>query len=353
MSGDGRDHDGPVRYSDSGMSANQQSIYAALPGVEVPVSRVQDELAHMWEGVQDPGQDEVAEFRASQMNVIIHFGRKTTVEEAVDRFSGTLRFAQRYPCRMIVLCPEETDREDTLMTLKMFAECYVGKSQREKSCCEALILAYPRESRSFLENQVSILLENDLPTYYWFHHFASARNVAKYLSFLRNCKRIVYESGLETPDVAEVPWPQPERVRDLVHARLLPARQSIGQFLSSFDPALLCEGPASIEMRHSQEMEAEARVLLGWFRARLEACADLSGVARLPDSIARVRDAGRGDFPVELRCDYGDGRYFYWKADLARNHGRIEANIDRGKLTLPMSVHLLSLEMELAEAFFF
>ncbi len=334
------------------MSADQRSIFAALPGLEVPVHRIQDELAHMWEGAPDYGKGEVAEYRASQMNVIIHFGRGTTADEALARFSGTLRFAQRYPCRVIALCPEDRGSEDSLMILKLFAECFVGKTQREKSCCEALILAYPRESKGFLENQVSILLENDLPTYYWFHHFASARNVSDYLSFLQSCKRIVYDSGIETPDATEVAWPQPERVRDLVVARLLPVRQSVGQFLSSFEPGELCKNLKSIQLRHSPELRAEARCLLDWFQVRINACA--ASVGRPFPREGRTAEVdNRGGFPFQLRCDYEDGRYFYWQADFAAGNGRIDVDLGGRKLTLPMSVRLLSLEMELAEAFFF
>ncbi len=336
------------------MSAGQQSIFSALPGQEVPVSEVQDRLATMWEGVPDIGSGEPKEFRASQMNLIIHLGRGTTAEDARGRFSGALRFAQRYPCRIVVLCPEETDRPDTLMTLKLFAECYVGKTQREKACCEALILAYPRESTGFLENQVSILLENDLPTYYWFHRFSTARNASRYLSFLKDCKRIVYDSGLETPEAAELEWPHPERIRDLVNARLLPARQSIGQFLSSFNPARICDGLESVEIRHDPGHGAEARVLLDWFRSRLESCIAVSGGnGEIPESF-RLSPAGAGDdFPFQLRCDYADQRFLYWKADFEKNHGIIEAKLDRDELALPMSIRLLSLEFELAEAFFF
>ncbi len=311
---------------------------------------VQSALAGMWEAPSGPGQ-EPAEFRASQMNLIIHLGRETTAADALDVFSGALRFARRYPCRIIVLCPEYERRSETLMTLKVFAECYVGKTRRDRSCCEALILSYPGGGNDFLENQVSILLENDLPTYYWFHRFASGRNAGQYLSFHKVCKRIVYDSGLETPEVASIEWPHPGRVRDLVDARLLPVRQSIGQFLSSFDPVRLGSDLLRLELRHAPRWKAEARVLATWFRERLKACAGREGIEQVP--AARLTPAEEGEFPFVLRCDYSDGRYFCWQADFEANKGEIRARLDRGESVLPFSVRLLSLDRELAEAFFF
>ncbi len=335
------------------MSAIQQNIFSALPGLEVPVADVQTALSRMWESPPGTGGQEPEEFRASQMNLILHLGRRASVQEAHDLFMGVLRFARRYPCRIILLCPEEKGRQDTLMTLKVFAECYIGKTRRDRSCCEALILAYPGGSKDFLENQVSILLENDLPTYYWFHRFSTARNAGRYHSFLKTCKRVVYDSGLETDDVSAIEWPHPGRVRDLVYARLLPVRQSIGQFLSTFEPASLCRDLESIEVRHVPEFSAEARVLGQWFRERLADCAARAEEQAPPPPPDTSAEPGASDHPFELRADYSDGRRFHWKADLAAGGGVVEARLERSDMTLPFSVRLLSLEVELAEAFFF
>lgn len=332
------------------MSTSSQNIFSVLPGLEIPLADVQSALARMWESPAVPGQ-EPAEFRASQMNLIIHLGRDATADDALKAFEGALRFARRYPCRIILLCPEHKQRSDAVMTLKVFAECYVGKTRRDRSCCEALLLAYPGSGQDFLENQVSILLENDLPTYYWFHRFSEARNAGRYLSFLKVCKRIVYDSGLETPEVDEVEWPNPNRVRDLVDARLLPVRQSIGQFLSSFDPEGLARDLQTLELRHTAPRAAEARVLAAWFRERLIACAGENAGESVPE--VRLASAAEGAFPFALRCEYGDGRYFCWQADFEAGAGEIRARLDRGETVLPLSVRLLSLDRELAEAFFF
>ena len=52
----------------------------------------------------------------------------------------------------------------------------------------------------------------------------------------------MFDSSIAPSDSWTYPWPQPEAVRDLVYARLLPVRQSIGQFLSAFAPESLVRG---------------------------------------------------------------------------------------------------------------
>ena len=53
------------------------------------------------------------------------------------------------------------------MRAKLYSQCYLGGSRRDMSCTEALVLAYPQETRGFVSDQVSTLIDPDLPLYYW------------------------------------------------------------------------------------------------------------------------------------------------------------------------------------------
>src|SRR5690606_31892939 len=125
------------------------------------VSAVTKTLREMWKVSHDSGQDAPSEFRASQMNLILHFGLSTTGEEARKAFDSAVSFAQRYPCRIIVLCPEEKKEGESILEGKLCSQCFIGDDQRQMCCCEALILSYPTKESGFLDNQVSIWLESE------------------------------------------------------------------------------------------------------------------------------------------------------------------------------------------------
>ena len=55
-------------------------------------------------------------------------------------------------------------------------------------------------------------------------------------------------------------------------ARLLPIRQSLGQFLSRYPVDVLGGGLQAVALKHDAAHAAEARVLLGWLRERLAQC---------------------------------------------------------------------------------
>ena len=140
-----------------------KDLIEVLPGVDLPVAEVTKRLDEMWQGEGPVGE---TASRASQMNVVLHFGWSVTEEEAMDRFESLIAFAQRYPSRIIVLCPSATAEEGS-MRAKLFSQCYIGASLREMCCCEALILGFRPDSCGYLGNQVSVWLESDLPTYHW------------------------------------------------------------------------------------------------------------------------------------------------------------------------------------------
>jgi len=325
----------------------QKSIFGMLPGIEVPVAEISRTLSNIWEADSASGP---SEFRASQMNLILHFGKGTQAEEAREIFEVALRFSQRYPSRIVALCPEDHSQAETLLTSKIFSECYIGKSGRDRSCVEAIVLAYPTEGKSFLENQVSILLEPDLPTYYWQHHFQAAGRVKDYGFFLNIARRVVFDSRRESSDVREIEWPRPEIVRDLAYARLLPVRQSIGQFLSGFAPEELATGLQKVNVCHTAEMEAESCALLGWIRNALEKCAQ-EGLS--PDVKLGCSKGCKNDYDMEVRFTYEDGRFFCWYSHWEQKSAEIEADFGRGRIHLPAALKLLRPEAALAEAFFF
>jgi len=141
------------------------------------------------------------------------------------------------------------------------------------------------------------------------------------------------------------PWPKPEAVRDLAHARLLPVRQTIGQFLSAYSPAKLIEGLSGVTLVHAPKVAAEARVLAKWLTERLVAC----GAKDV--SVALKEDADGASF--ELDFNYTNASRFHWCGDLEHGSGKFEADYGTGKTLLPTAVSLLSPEAALGEAMFF
>lgn len=340
----------------------QEDIFDVLPGEVHSVKGVMDELSRMWNVNVPDGEASPVEFRASQMNLVLHFGLRTTREQALDAFNSAIGFAQRYPCRIVVLCPRGRELSDKLLEGKLFAQCYIGETMRDMCCCEALMLGYPTRVAGFLDNQVSIWLENDLPTYHWFFRIPAERVINTHTDFIRRCRRIIFDSSLEDEDYLQIPWERPEAVVDLAYARLLPVRQSLGQFLSSFSPERLLEGLERVEVKCSVHMRGEGRHLLNWLRNCLEDCAKRGGhaleVAFSQDSCCEVEDCSNcsGGHCLEALWHYqeGSGKHFEWSLSGKQSDAHIDANFGRGgEIRFPMKVRLLSGEKALPEALFF
>ena len=307
-----------------------------LPGQELPVKAVAQSLRQMWDS--DEG-DSPSQFRASQMNVILHLGLGVNPAELQERFQALVRFVQRYPGRIIVLCPSAE-------VAKLFSQCYIGPSQREMCCCEALMLAYEPKDYQHLADQVSVWLEADLPTYHWLSGVRVDR-VGKYFNnLLKDVRRCVYDSSIESPEFGELEWPQPKRVRDLAQARLLPIRQFIGQFLSGYSIEKLRSGLQRITVRHAADHSGEAQRLGEW----LASCLSLN-----LDEAAFITQETCTDDAVQLAMEwsYDDGRYLKWQ--LFREGSRAEIEIKFGETAERIPTHLkpLAPEQALAEAFFF
>lgn len=319
-----------------------------LPGVELPVGEVTSRLASMWETGPTSSP---AEFRALQMNVVLHFGLDVTPAEAQERFEAIIRFAQRYPSRIIVLCPTQSIKDGS-MDAKLYSQCFIGDSLREMCCCEALMLAYKSEDYGYLSNQVSIWLEGDLPTYHWFCGVPTKRIRKYYDNLLVGVRRCLYDSSYETEDLGALDWPDPSKVRDLAYARLLPVRQAIGQFLSGYEIADLSRNLESVVIHSAPEMCGEAKRLLGWVRCCLVDCEKRVENGELKTEFS-ISDELVDDCPLAIEFKYSDNHYFRWKKFKEGSLGEIEAYLGKQKEHITTRVKPLPTEQSIAEALFF
>lgn len=328
------------------------AIFDALPGLEVPVGEISLRLAEWWTvSAADGKPAPVAEdAKATQVNVVLHFGLNANPEDAAEQFQVVVRFAHRYPSRIVVLCPlRGGDTGEIAMRAKIYGECYLGKSKSDKRCVEFVMLCYTQAARRFLENQVSICLSTDLPLYYWAHRFTANSRLADYPFLLSRAKRVLIDSSVAPEGILTYPWPNPKSLRDLVYSRLLPVRQTIGQFLAGYPPAVLRSGLREVIVAHGPGLEAEARVLLAWFERRFAACGRGAEVIYQTTALAANESAS-----FSVRFDYADpARHFFWMGDLATKTAAFDADFSSGSTKLPAAVSLLDPEVALAEAMFF
>lgn len=327
------------------------SIFNALPGIEVPAGAISKGLAQLWadtaaRGEAAPSADDV---KATQVNLVLMLGFNTTPEDGVKQFDTAVQFSRRYPCRVVVLCPLPSDDKTIGISAKVYGECHLGKSKGDTRCCEFVMLSYAASAREHLENQVSVCLSTDLPLYCWAHGFASSARMSEYQYLLRRSKRVIIDSAIAPEDAVTFPWPKPEAVRDLAHARLLPVRQTIGQFLSNFAPNVLAEGLTKVSVVADPSLKAEGRVLTGWVKERLKNCGAKDSVV-----YESREQSGFGAGHFELRFEYADQKKsFVCAGDLAQHRELLTADFGNGKLDLPVGVALLSPEAALGEAMFF
>jgi len=316
------------------------AVFDALPGQEVPVGGIVAGFQKLWAG--SPAK----ESRAVQLNLVLHLGGNTTPANAVDEFQATLRFAQRYPARVVVLCPDFDEQAPAEIRAKIYGECFLGKSKNDTRCVEFVILHYTMAVRSHLENQVSVCLSTDMPLYYWGHKFTSAKRLADYGYLLTRSKRILFDSAVVPADAFTYPWPNLAAVRDLAYTRTLPLRQNLGQFLSRYSPALIIAGLQKVTIRHRQQFAAEASCLLGWVKKGLIR----SGAGGVAFEVTGVDCAGC--FAMEFV--YADPKkVFRWEADLSQDHAAFTGDLGTGRTTLVAGAHFLAPEMALSEAMFF
>ncbi len=328
-------------------SPSMSRIFDALPGLETPVGSISRSLAAMWRDTEAKGKPapQSEDAKATQVNFVLHLGFATEPDDAVRQFEIAVNFSRRYPSRVVVLCPQAEDSGAAEICAKVYGECTLGKSKGDTRCCEFVLLSYSRPARQYLESQVSVCLSTDLPLYYYAHRFSASTKLADYHYLLTRSKRVLIDSATAPSDALTYPWPRPEAVRDLVFARLLPVRQSVGQFLSRYPMAAICEGLQTVEVAHGESLAAEGRVLSQWLRDRVGEC------GRSEARYATVSLGSPTSLAITFR--YEGQKTFRWQGDPVAATALFTADFGSGKTTLPATVSLLAPENALSEAMFF
>ncbi len=326
------------------------SIFDALPGQDTPVGAISKNLARLWAAADSTPGAPAKDAKATQVNFILHLGLHTEATDALAQFQTAVRFSRRYPCRVVVLCPvRDAADDDGVIRAKIYGECHPGKTRGDLRCCEFVILSYPGSARRFLENQVSICLSTDLPVYYWAHNFTSASKVAAYPYLLGRAKRVLLDgSRAQDLHLEGFAWPRPEAVRDLAEARLLPVRQTIGQFLAGFPPAAILDGLRGATIRHGGARRSEAVVLANWTRSRLMACGAPASLEVTHESAPQAHADS-----LEVCFHYTNVQTFRFEGDFHHGCAHLSAHFRGEALELSTAIALLSPEAALAEAMFF
>lgn len=323
-----------------------------LPGLDLSVSEMTEHLDQMWEA-DAPGSP--SSFRASQMNLVLHFGRNVSPEEAKERFNALLKFAQRYPGRIIVLCPTRSVMDGSTRA-KLFSQCYIGDSLREMCCCEALILSYQPEECKHLANRISVWLESDLPVYHWFCGVPVSRIKEYFDSQLVGVRRFIYDSSYESEDFSQYNWPNPSHVGDLAMVRILPVRRAIGQYLSAYETIrTLWDGLELVSVRYGENMSGEGRCLLEWVTNCLGDCKlyvneNERKVRYQLEHCSRFTDSG---CTLCLELLYEDARFFKWRKYSKGMVAEIEDSMGQSYQKITTRIQELGPDRILAEALFF
>lgn len=249
---------------------------------------------------------------------------------------------------MVVLCPLSHDGGVTELRAKVYGECFLGKSKGDTRCVEFVALSYPVSARRYLENQVSVCLSTDLPLYYWAHRFSLSSRLADYQYLLRTSKRVIFDTAIVPGDALTHPWPRPELVRDLASARLLPVRQSMGQFLAGVPPARLVEGLFSVNIAYVGRLAAEAHALQRWLSSRLVEC----GASTDLRFLVKEETTGTG-MRLSVTFGYSGANRFQWRGDFEAGQACFETRFGADPIHFPTAISLLSPEAALGEALFY
>lgn len=329
-------------------------ILESLPGLTMSVRDVTRMVSSLWDDISEDHASSNAGYRASQMNLVIHFGDDTTPVEAVARFDRALAFARVYPCRIIVL--EETfeqGRDQSSLVGKLFSQCYVGKDLRDLCCCEALMLSYPRGLADHVSHQVSLWLEADLPVYYWLHRVPCESVEGAFSSILKQSRRVIADRSVDGIAYAGVNGLKEGRLHDLAYARTLRIRQTLGQILSSIPSRDLVENLSAVEIMYVEKYAGEASFILDWVRAAIKNCA---AQARLPDDFhfEMTMLEGLDNNSIKMSWRFTTQSHFLnWEFNARARIGHLEAALGSGHLRQPIHLEPLNDVMLLAEAMFF
>ncbi len=335
------------------LATEQNEIYRGLPGVEVPVGDALVSLSNMWNAPPaSDGARPPSEFRASRMNFILHFGFDASTDEAQALFRSVIQFSRRYPCRVIALCPSrDANAMGQGIVCKIFSECYIGEGQGDMSCCEAIIFGYTLKEKQYLEDQISIFLESDLPTYYWPYRFDSPENLSQYQSFFKNVNRVVLDTSVESYSVDQLTIPERSKLHDLAFARTLSLRQSIGQFFSAFPVECIVDGLTSVVIETPVAYEAEMQCLLVWIQGVLQDCDNCEDES---SSTVAYECAAEEQFEYpRLRFAYSNENFADCALKLDCGVAQLNAKIGLSEHSMSGAIKLLDEDDALAEALFF
>ncbi len=326
------------------MVARMSAVLDALPGTPMRVAEVIPALAKYW---QDAPHDTPTS-RASQMNLVLVFGRGVGEDSAREQMDHALALARRYPCRIVVLCP---DAADAPPRGRLHIACYPAANGKSRRCGEALLMSFPAQAApESLENQVSVWLESDLPVYVWLHG-VDAAEASRYARLVRTARRVVYDSSACGGLLPDAVWPKPEIVRDLARSRTLAVRQSLGQFLSAYAADSLVRGLVSVQVRHAADKAGEATHLLEWMRERLDEAARRTCVPVTADFRMESRADCKACLSTEWR--YADGGFFRWEHAATGSGAQVAADIAGVSQAYPLRVPFLEQPVALAESLFF
>ncbi len=318
-------------------------ILDTLPGFPHKVSAALTALDKAW---AEEGEEAA---RASQMNLVLMFGAGVKPEDAQARFDEAVLFAQRYPCRVIVLAARSAAESKAPLEAKVNVVCFFDPARRGKRCCEALMLAHGKPSNE-IESLVSTWLEGDLPVNLWVHGVTD-EEMDPWLSWTQRCRRIVADRSLIGNDFFSLPFPKPSCVRDLSVARCLPVRQALGQFLAAHSPELLVRGLKSVTLNHTPSMRGEAAGLLNWMRDCLQGCSRVSGLP-LQATFELSEEAPVGD-NLDAEWSYEDGSHFSWEHAEQGTWAGLKFSHDNTVESMAQRVAFMGPSEALSEAIFF
>jgi len=328
-------------------------LFDVLPGISMPVPEVTRQIAAMWR--EEDGSKELppSNAHALQMNLIVHFGLETSEKEAKSIFDLSINFSQRYPCRIIVLCPEESTEDEIALEAKLFSQCFLRGELGDRCCCESLILGYGSNEVTFLDNQLSVWLASDLPVYHWVHR-ASIEHFDEGLQhFLGKARRVVFDSAVADDTPKRLSWLEPGILSDLAYARTARLRQSLGQFLAGRSPRVLAEDLQTVTVRFHPGSSAEARCLLKWQKANLTQC---SLDAEMDFSAVEFQLEDMGETAVnsiESHWTYKGEKNLVWELRAGSGVAWVEATFNGHPTKHPVRADPFQPAKALAEAMFF
>ena len=310
-----------------------------------------DALARMWEVEPGEGESPLADSHAMQLNLVLHLGPATTAAEASRVFDNAILFAQRYPCRIVVLCSEPRHPE---LPAKLFSQCYLGSTFRDMCCCEAVLVTYDARDSHFLDNLVPLWLEPDLPTHYWLHRVPPDVVRQHALPFIRRCNRVIFDYSVDHGSYRDIQFPRPDKVKDLSLARTLTLRQAIGQYLSAQSPEALADGLRNVITRYDIGFRGEAGNLSCWQEYCVEVCRQRAGIGeRAPRFSVEALEVGSAS-TIEIEWQYGhSSKFFQWSMRSRSGTGQLAAYFGAEREYLPVQVNLLPPDRALSEAIFF